>query len=51
VREADHIVVLAAGQVAEEGTHDELIRRGGEYQRLFALQSAGYQESASGALP
>jgi ATP-binding cassette subfamily B protein len=51
VREADHIVVLAAGRVAEQGTHDELIRRGGAYQRLFALQSAGYQETVAGGRP
>lgn len=34
VRKADRILVLKAGRVAETGTHDELIRRQGEYFRL-----------------
>lgn len=42
VREADQIVVLSGGRVAEHGTHDELIIRDGEYATLFRLQAAGY---------
>ena len=38
VRDADKIVVLDRGRVAEEGTHDELLLRGGLYARLHALQ-------------
>ena len=45
IREADVIIVLNDGQVSEQGTHDELLRAGGEYARLFALQASGYQES------
>jgi subfamily B ATP-binding cassette protein MsbA len=37
VRNADRIVVLAAGQVVEQGTHDALIARGGEYARLWRI--------------
>ncbi|MGX7672912.1 ATP-binding cassette domain-containing protein [Plantactinospora sp. DSM 117369] len=44
VRRADHIVVLAQGRVAEEGTHEELLRRGGRYARLFALQAARFRD-------
>lgn len=43
VRMADWIVVLANGEVIEQGTHDELVTAGGRYAHLFSLQAAGYQ--------
>ena len=43
VRMADRIVVLQNGSVAEEGTHEELVGKGGVYAELFKLQAAGYQ--------
>jgi ATP-binding cassette, subfamily B, bacterial len=43
VRMADQIVVLEAGAVVEQGTHDELIARAGRYAGLFNLQAEGYR--------
>lgn len=36
VRNADCIVVLSEGKVAEQGTHDELVAKGGLYARMWA---------------
>ena len=38
----DRIVVLDAGRIAEEGTHNELIARGGLYAAFWARQSGGF---------
>ena len=38
VQKADHIVVLDHGRIVEQGTHAELVERGGVYQGLAALQ-------------
>ncbi|TCB93400.1 ABC transporter ATP-binding protein [Micromonospora zingiberis] len=43
IRDADHIVVLRDGVIAEQGSHDELLAAQGAYARLFRLQAAGYQ--------
>jgi subfamily B ATP-binding cassette protein MsbA len=40
VVDADLIYVVDGGRVVEEGSHAELLRRGGAYARLYALQFA-----------
>jgi subfamily B ATP-binding cassette protein MsbA len=47
VRNAHRIVVLNAGAIAEIGSHDELITKGGLYQRLVRQQFGGFIESPS----
>jgi ATP-binding cassette, subfamily B, bacterial MsbA len=39
VRKADRIVVIVDGAIAEQGTHEELLRKNGEYSRLYAMQA------------
>ncbi|MDQ6905921.1 MAG: ABC transporter ATP-binding protein/permease [Chloroflexota bacterium] len=43
VRMAAQIVVIEDGHVIEDGTHDELILRGGRYAELFDMQAASYR--------
>ena len=38
IRRADRIVVMVDGMIAEEGTHEQLLARNGEYSRLYTLQ-------------
>jgi ATP-binding cassette subfamily B protein/subfamily B ATP-binding cassette protein MsbA len=40
IAHADQIVVLDAGVVVEQGTHQELLRRGGRYAQMVARQGA-----------
>ena len=43
VRIADRIAVIDGGRVTEIGSHEELLKAGGRYSRLFELQAAGYR--------
>jgi ATP-binding cassette subfamily B protein len=43
VRMADIIVVLNSARVAEVGSHDELMARGGHYAELYQIQAQAYQ--------
>jgi subfamily B ATP-binding cassette protein MsbA len=38
IRHADEIAVMQKGEIAERGTHDELLRKGGIYKRLVDMQ-------------
>jgi subfamily B ATP-binding cassette protein MsbA len=38
IRDADTIVVMSDGMIVEQGSHDELMRKGGEYSRLRGMQ-------------
>jgi ATP-binding cassette, subfamily B, bacterial len=44
VRMADLIVVVEDGQITEVGSHEELMRSGGQYARLFDLQAQAYRD-------
>jgi ATP-binding cassette subfamily B protein len=54
IRNADKIIVLDHGNVAEIGSHDELLERKGVYARLYAinygLDSNGAESSDSGTV-
>ena len=43
-RFCDRILFLQNGSIAEEGTHESLLELGGEYAKLFEVQSRYYQE-------
>jgi ATP-binding cassette subfamily B protein len=40
---ADRIYLLEDGRVSESGRHDELMRSGGAYARLFETQAQSYR--------
>jgi ATP-binding cassette subfamily B multidrug efflux pump len=44
----DRLVVLDAGKIVEEGTHAELLARGGHYAQLWERQSGGFLDLGKG---
>ena len=43
-RFCDRIILLLNGQIVEEGSHEELMKKGGKYADLFEVQSKYYKE-------
>jgi len=50
VARMDQLVVLDRGQIAEKGTHQELLGLGGTYARLWQHQSGGFLDQDAAAL-
>ena len=46
-RQVDKIAVMQAGAIAECGSHEELMAKGGEYRKLYDMQSRWYTEGQS----
>jgi ABC-type multidrug transport system fused ATPase/permease subunit len=42
LREMDRIIVIDLGKIVESGTHDELVKTGGLYERLWKHQAGGF---------
>lgn len=51
VKLADRIVVMKDGEIAEIGTHSELMENKGEYARMYTAQSKWYTEDGTGLAP
>src|SRR5205814_9246527 len=49
IERADRIVVLPKGRVAEQGSHAELLARGGLYAKLYRLQITAAADVGAGA--
>jgi ABC-type multidrug transport system fused ATPase/permease subunit len=50
IRDADKIIVIKEGQIEQMGSHDELLRAGGLYANLYAMQS-GQRAMVPSAVP
>lgn len=46
-RFCDRIILLEGSRITEEGTHDELMRKGGAYAHMFEVQASYYQKEAA----
>ncbi len=51
VRRADLIVVLENGRIVEQGSHEELLARGGRYRMLYELQFSVQEAGEIGSVP
>lgn len=44
----DRVLFLQEGRITEEGTHRQLLEKGGEYARLYEIQSCWYRKEYKG---
>ncbi len=51
IADADEILVLHHGEVVERGAHGDLLVRGGQYERLFRLESGGSNRGGAAVTP
>ncbi|KAH7069786.1 hypothetical protein BKA63DRAFT_88679 [Paraphoma chrysanthemicola] len=49
--EADQIIVIEKGEVAQRGTHHELLEQGGKYSELWTKQTAGHLSAVNSKAP
>jgi ATP-binding cassette subfamily B multidrug efflux pump len=49
-RAADRVIVVEAGRIVEEGSPEELVRRGGRFAALVELEAAGWDWQAGSAV-
>lgn len=47
IRNADQILVLHRGEIVEQGSHDELLAKGGKYHQMYQLQGGGESVTAT----
>lgn len=47
-RNADRIIMLADGEIIEEGSHDELMKLNGKYAHMFNMQAEKYRQEQAG---
>ena len=45
VRRSNRIITIDRGRLVEDGTHDELIKRGGRYAALYRIQAGIHEVS------
>jgi len=51
VRDCNRIVTIEAGEIVEQGTHDQLLKTGGRYATLWSMQMRGRGDETGAALP